>query len=43
MDKGCKSCKYNRKRTVREKTCIKGHMAVFGRRCKDYAQKSRFG
>jgi len=36
MKKGCQTCKYNRKRTVREKTCLKGHRAVFGYGCKDY-------
>ena len=32
----CKTCKHNRKRTIRNKTCLKNHMAVFGYGCKDY-------
>ena len=33
---GCKTCKHNKKRTVRSKNCLKNHRAVFGYNCKDY-------
>ena len=33
---GCKTCKHNRKRTIRNKHCLKNHRAVFGYNCKDY-------
>jgi hypothetical protein len=33
---GCKTCKHNRKRTIRSKNCLKNHRAVFGCNCKDY-------
>lgn len=33
---GCKSCKYNRERTVRQKECKKRHRAVYGFGCRDY-------
>jgi len=36
--KGCKTCKHNRPRTLKDKTCQKGHKAVFGP-CKDYERK----
>ena len=36
MKEGCQTCKHNRKRTVREKTCLKGYRAVFGYGCKEY-------
>ena len=33
---GCKNCKYNKIRTVRDKECRKGHRALFGFGCRDY-------
>lgn len=36
--KSCKTCKHNRPRTLKDKTCQKGHKAVFGP-CKDYESK----
>ncbi len=33
---GCKTCKHNKKRTIRSKNCLKNHRAVFGYNCKDY-------
>lgn len=33
---GCKTCKHNKKRTVRSKNCLKNHRVVFGYNCKDY-------
>ena len=39
MEKGCYTCVHNRKRTVREKECKKGHRAIFGYECKDYEPK----
>ena len=39
MKEGCQTCKHNRKRTVREKTCLKGYRAVFGYGCKEYQKE----
>lgn len=38
--KSCKTCKHNRPRTLKDKTCQKGHKAVFGP-CKDYESKEQ--
>ena len=34
--KSCKNCKFNRLRTLEQKTCLKGHFALFGFNCIDY-------
>lgn len=37
--KGCKSCLHNRERTLKEKTCLRGHRALYGFGCRDYEPK----
>lgn len=37
----CKMCVYNRPRDVRQKTCLKGHGALFGSGCKDFVKKEQ--
>ena len=34
--KNCKTCKFNIKRTLENKACLKKHMAIFGFGCYDY-------
>jgi hypothetical protein len=41
MKKGCKTCVYNKERTVNSKNCLKGHRAIFGYDCKDYKSKNK--
>ena len=36
IQQGCKFCKHNRKRTVRQKECKKGYRAVYGFGCREY-------
>ena len=39
MKKSCKTCRYNKQRTVNSKNCLKGHRAVYGFSCRDYESK----
>ena len=41
MKKGCKTCVYNRERTLKNKKCLKEHSAIFGYDCKDYKSKNK--
>lgn len=41
--KGCKNCKYNRKRTLENKTCLKEHKTLFGFSCIDYKPNYEIG
>lgn len=34
--KGCKYCKHNRERTLKQKDCRKGHRALYGFGCRDF-------
>lgn len=36
MKKGCKTCIYNKERSIRSKNCKKNHSAVYGFGCKDF-------
>lgn len=36
MKKCCKTCKFNRERNLKQKTCLKGYTAIFGYCCKDW-------
>jgi len=38
---GCKTCRHNKERTIRNKNCLKNHRAVFGCNCKDYESELR--
>lgn len=40
MKKGCKACKFNRKRSLKQKTCLKGYKAVYGFGCNEYQAKA---
>ena len=40
MKKGCKTCVYNKERSVNSKNCLKEHRAVYGYNCKDYLEKN---
>ena len=37
---GCKTCVHNRKRTLKNKNCLKNHSAVYGFNCRDYESKN---
>ncbi len=39
MKEGCKTCKFNRERNLKQKTCLKGYRAVFGYGCKEYQKE----
>jgi len=43
MKKGCKTCVYNKERTINSKNCLKEHRAVYGYNCKDYTEKKYTG
>lgn len=36
--KGCKYCKHNRERTLKQKNCRKGYRALYGFGCRDYEE-----
>ena len=38
MKEGCKTCKFHRKRSLRQKTCLKGYKAVYGFGCSEYQE-----
>lgn len=40
MKKCCRTCAYNKERTINSKNCLKGHRAVFGYGCFDYKSKN---
>ena len=40
MKKGCKTCAYNRVRSLENKKCLKEHRAIYGFSCKDYLEKT---
>jgi hypothetical protein len=40
MKKNCRTCVYNKERTINSKNCLKGHRAVYGFDCKDYESKT---
>lgn len=41
--KGCKNCKFNRKRSLEQKTCLRGHFALYGFNCIDYEPEYEIG
>lgn len=43
MKTSCKSCKFNKTRTLKEKSCLKGHKALFGFSCIDYKPNYEIG
>lgn len=34
--KGCKYCKHNRERNLKQKTCKKGYKVIYGFSCREY-------
>jgi hypothetical protein len=39
MKEGCQTCKHNRKRNLKQKTCLKGYRAVYGFGCNEYQRR----
>lgn len=39
MKEGCKTCKFNRERNLKQKICLKGYRAVYGFGCNKYQKR----
>lgn len=43
LKNGCKNCKYNRSRNLKDKSCRKGRFALFGFACTDFESDYEIG